>query len=172
VGQAFGVRNCDAFFTAVIASTFDETTGMVSPDLTTVSEIITNIRARAAVAGRQIGVYTNVNVICRPSQKEAMDYYRYVLDENADWEAVDAQLRMFGIPRDLNSPAYIEHRKRMIRWVPFIGDPDYVASLFERLSGVGFDGIGLTIVNYLDELPYLRAEVFPRLEKAGLRRPA
>jgi hypothetical protein len=24
-------------------------------------------------------------------------------------------------------------------------------------------------VNYLDELPYLRAEVVPRLEKAGLR---
>ena len=171
IGQAFGVRNCDAFFTAVIASTFDEATGMVSPDLGTVSEIITNIRARAAAAGRQIGVYTNVNVICRATQKEAMEYYRYVLEENADWEAVDAQLQQFGIPRDLHSAEYMAHRKRMIRWVPFIGDPDYVAGLFERLSSVGFDGVGLTLVNYLDELPYLRAEIFPRLEKAGLRLP-
>jgi hypothetical protein len=29
----------------------------------------------------------------------------------------------------------------------------------------------MTIVNYLDELPYLRAEIIPRLEKAGLRAP-
>jgi len=34
-----------------------------------------------------MGVYTNVNVICRPTQKEAIEYYRYVLEENADWEA-------------------------------------------------------------------------------------
>lgn len=169
IGQDFGVRNCDAFFTAVRASEFDERTGVVTPDIAGVTDIVNSIRGRAAGVGREIGVYTNVNVICRPTQKEAIEYYRYVLDENADWEAVDNQLQQQGVERDLDSPAYRAQRRRAIRQFPFIGDPDHVAGLFQTLSEIGFDGIGMTIVNYLDELPYLRAEVVPRLEKAGLR---
>jgi alkanesulfonate monooxygenase SsuD/methylene tetrahydromethanopterin reductase-like flavin-dependent oxidoreductase (luciferase family) len=171
IGQDFGVRNCDAFFTAARASEFDEKTGVVTPDVAAVAETVNSLRARATAAGRTMGVYTNVNVICRPTQKEAIDYYRYVLDENADWEAVDAQLQFTGIEKDLNSPAYLAHRQRAIRQFPFIGDPDRVAGLFQTLSEVGFDGIGMTIVNYLDELPFLRQEVLPRLENAGLRLP-
>jgi hypothetical protein len=30
----------------------------------------------------------------------------------------------------------------------------------------------VSFVNYLDELPYFCAEVLPRLERLGLRRPA
>jgi hypothetical protein len=44
-----------------------------------------------------MGVYANVNVICRPTQKEAIEYYRCVLEENADWEAVDNQLQQQGV---------------------------------------------------------------------------
>jgi hypothetical protein len=29
----------------------------------------------------------------------------------------------------------------------------------------------VSLVNYADELPYFRAEVLPRLERAGLRSP-
>jgi dimethylsulfone monooxygenase len=171
IGQDFGVRNCDAFFTAVRASEFDAQSGIVTPDVAGVKNIVDSLRGRAAAVGRTMGVYTNVNVICRPTQKEAIEYYRYVLDEHADWEAVDAQLQQQGIARDPASPTYLAHRQRAIRQFPFIGDPDTVAGLFKTLSDVGLDGIGMTIVNYLDELPYLRAEIIPRLEKAGLRAP-
>jgi FMNH2-dependent dimethyl sulfone monooxygenase len=169
IGQDFGIRNCDAFFTAVRASEFDEQTGVVTPDVAGIAQIVDSLRSRAAAAGRTIGIYTNVNVICRPTQKEAIEYYRFVLDENADWEAVDAQLLQQGIARDLDSPAYLAHRQRAIRQFPFIGDPDHVAALFQTLSEVGLDGIGMTMVNYLDELPFFRAEIIPRLEHAGLR---
>jgi dimethylsulfone monooxygenase len=169
IGQDFGIRNCDAFFTAVRASEFDEESGIVTPDVTGIVQIVDSLRSRAAAAGRTIGIYTNVNVICRQTQKEAIEYYRFVLDENADWAAVDAQLQQQGIERDLDSPAYLAHRQRAIRQFPFIGDPDHVAALFRTLSEVGLDGIGMTMVNYLDELPFLRAEIIPRLEHAGLR---
>ena len=33
----------------------------------------------------------------------------------------------------------------------------------------GFDGIGFSFVNFLDELPYFADEVLPRLERLGLR---
>lgn len=171
VGQDFGVRNCDAFFTAMRASQFDEKTGVVIPDVSGVKAIVDSLRARAAAAGREIGVFTNVNVICRKTQKEAIDYYRYVLEENADWAAVDAQLQQQGIAY-ADTPEYLAHRRRAIRQFPFIGSADYVAELFVTMSAAGFDGIGMTIVNYIDELPFLCSEVLPRLEKAGLRVPA
>jgi dimethylsulfone monooxygenase len=171
VGQDFGVRNCDAFFTAVRASSFDEKTKVVTPDVAGVKQIVDSLRSRAAKAGREIGVYTNVNVICRPTQQEAIDYYRYVLEENADWSAVDAQLQQQGIPY-AETPEYAAHRRRAIRQFPFIGSAETVAGLFEQMSAAGFDGIGMTIVNYINELPYLCSDVLPRLEKAGLRIPA
>jgi FMNH2-dependent dimethyl sulfone monooxygenase len=36
---------------------------------------------------------------------------------------------------------------------------------------MGFDGLALTFVNYLDELPYFGEAVLPRLEHLGLRQP-
>jgi FMNH2-dependent dimethyl sulfone monooxygenase len=171
VGQDFGVRNCDAFFTAVQASEFDEKTGIITPDVTKAAGIVNSLRGRCAAVGRDMKVYTNVNVICRPTQKEAIDYYRYALEENADWDAVDGQLQERGIAKDLNSPEYMKKRQTSIRHFPFIGSPDRVAELFKTMSDAGFDGIGMTLVNYIDELPLFRAEVLPRLEKMGLRLP-
>jgi len=170
VGQAFAVRNCDGFFTVVKSSDFDERTGVVTPDVPVVADVVRRVRERATTIGRDIGVYSNVNVICRPTQKEALEYYRYVLDENADWPAVDNQIRtQQGVVPDPSSPSYLEKRQRAIRQFPLIGDPDRVANLLTTLSEVGFDGIAITVVNYLGELPYIYDEVLPRLEAAGLR---
>jgi alkanesulfonate monooxygenase SsuD/methylene tetrahydromethanopterin reductase-like flavin-dependent oxidoreductase (luciferase family) len=170
IGQEFAVRNSDSFFTSIKNSEFDEATGVVTPDLDVVAGIVRDVRARAAAVGREISVYTNVQMICRPTQKEAMDYYRYALDENADWPAIDNEIRVrTGIEPDPASPAHLERRQRQIRQFPVIGDPDRVAGLLATLSEIGFDGIGITMVNYLDELPYFCDAVLPRLEAAGLR---
>ena len=56
--------------------------------------------------------------------------------------------------------------------VPIIGDPDTVAQALIELSRAGLTGIAVSLVNYADELPYFAAEVLPRLERVGLRRPA
>lgn len=172
-GQEYAVRNSDAFFTSIKSSTFDEATGVVTPDLAVVAEIVRGVRARAAEFGREISVYTNAQIICRPTQKEALDYYRYALEENADWPAVDNEINVrAGIDADPRSPGHQERRRRQIRQFPLIGDPDYVAGLLITLNQLGFDGIGMTMINYLDELPFICDEVLPRLEAAGLRAPA
>jgi alkanesulfonate monooxygenase SsuD/methylene tetrahydromethanopterin reductase-like flavin-dependent oxidoreductase (luciferase family) len=44
-----------------------------------------------------------------------------------------------------------------------------VAGELERLHSVGFDGLVLNFVNYLEELPYFAQEVLPRLERQALR---
>lgn len=171
-GQAFAVRNADAFFTSAKSSEFDEKTGVVTPDIAAVTGNLERVREKAAAVGRNIGVFCNVNVICRPTQREAMDYYTYVLEENADWDAVDGQIFAGGTKKDLSSPAYMKQRTTAIRQFPLIGDPDRVANLLISLNESGFDGIGLTFVNYLNDLPYFHQEVIGRLEHAGLRVPA
>ena len=53
--------------------------------------------------------------------------------------------------------------------IPIVGDPDTVAAEIDRIAKVGLRGIGVSFVNYLDEFPYFRDEVLPRLERLGLR---
>jgi dimethylsulfone monooxygenase len=171
IGRAFALRNCDAFFTSVRASHFDGETGLITLAIDQLSTTLLDVRAKAAALGRQIGIFTNVNIICKPTAKEAMEYYRYVLEENADWDAIDGQITAGGTVKDLENPAYLARRQNHIRQFPLIGDPDRVAELLGTLSRVGFDGIGITTVNFIDDFPLLRDAVLPRLEAAGLRTP-
>ena len=167
-GQAFAIRNCDAFFTAVRQSDIDAD-ALVTPNLTGIAEVVRNL-AGAAELGREIGVYTNVNLICRPTRREAIDYYEHALINSAEWAAIHEQTLLMG-KLDVNSAEYRLAQQSFIRKIPAIGDPDMVANLLIGLSELGFDGVGITMVNYLDELPLLCDEVLPRLEKAGLRSP-
>ena len=50
-----------------------------------------------------------------------------------------------------------------------IGEPDLVAQELARLHAVGFDGLALNFVDYLEELPYFAQEILPRIERLGLR---
>ena len=53
--------------------------------------------------------------------------------------------------------------------VPIVGDPDSVTRDIAQLAGLGLNGIAVSFVNYLDELPFFCAEVLPRLARFGLR---
>ena len=44
------------------------------------------------VAGRALGLFTVGVITCKPTKKEAEDYYHYSIVEHADWSAVDAIL--------------------------------------------------------------------------------
>jgi FMNH2-dependent dimethyl sulfone monooxygenase len=169
-GQAFAIRNCDAYFTGVRMSSFDETSGVMVPAIDQAREHVDAVRAKAAAIGREIGVFTRAEIACRPTQKEAADYYRYCVEEMADWDAVDFQMKISS--RNTltpEMPGYIEARKQHLHGFPLVGDPDRVAGMLATLSAGGFDGIGMSFINYLDELPYFRDEVLPRLERLGLR---
>jgi FMNH2-dependent dimethyl sulfone monooxygenase len=172
-GQSFAIRNCDAYFTGVRMSSFDEASGVMVPAVAQAREHVDAVRAKAAALGREIGVFTRAEITCRPTQNEAAEYYRYWVEEMADWDAVDFQMKISNrttITPDM--PGYIEARKQHIHGFPLVGDPDRVAAMLATLSEAGFDGVGLSFVDYLGELPYFRDEVLPRLERLGLRRPA
>ena len=167
VGQAFALRNCDAFFTATASSrqSIEENARRVA-----------EIKQEARALGREIEVYTVGQMICRPTQMQAADYYQYAIIENADWDAVERMLELKDITRANHSPAEYEAKRRYfaghaIGGYPFIGTPDKVAGELADLSRAGVRGIAFSFVNYLAEFPYFRDEVLPRLERLGVRQP-
>jgi FMNH2-dependent dimethyl sulfone monooxygenase len=157
VGQAFALRNCDAFFVATAGS---------RTSLAGNAAKVAEVKAAAAKLGRQIEV--------RPTQQEADDYYRHVNIDNADWGAIDGMLANKSItPETIGSEEYEKKRRyfaaNAIGGYPFVGTPDRVAEELAMISQAGVRGIGLSFVNYLAEVPYFCDEVLPRLQRAGLR---
>jgi alkanesulfonate monooxygenase SsuD/methylene tetrahydromethanopterin reductase-like flavin-dependent oxidoreductase (luciferase family) len=162
-GQAFAIRNCDALFSTIAHGiSLEETAAHVR-----------RVRAAAREASRAIGVYTVGVVTCRPTLREAEQYYRNAILDHADWDAVDNILAMRGVSAQTCAPDEFrrrrEHQANGMGGLPLVGDPDAVAEGLSRLAALGLAGIAISFVNYLDELPYFCAEVVPRLERLGLR---
>jgi alkanesulfonate monooxygenase SsuD/methylene tetrahydromethanopterin reductase-like flavin-dependent oxidoreductase (luciferase family) len=164
-GQAFALRNCDAFFTATSAS---------RTSLEANAKKVADVKSEARALGREIEVYTIGQVICRPSQKEADDYYRHANIECADWSAIERMLALRDITPQNTAPAdYAAKRQyfasHAVGGYPFVGTPDRVAEELATISRAGVRGIAISFVNYLNDLPYFRDEVLPRLQRMGLR---
>ena len=164
-GRAFAIRNCDAFFTTASRESVQET-----------QQKVREIKDEASALGRDLEVYTVGVVTCRPSMKEAQDYYHYAAVERADWSAVDCIMAIKGLtPQSMGQEAFEQRRAQYANGmggVPIVGDPDHVAGQLARLNESGLRGIALSMVNYAEELPYFAQEVLPRLEKLGVRAPA
>jgi FMNH2-dependent dimethyl sulfone monooxygenase len=165
-GQSFAIHNCDALFSNVSNGiSFDETARHVA-----------NVRASARQDGREIGVYTVGVVTCRPTIREAQDYWHHCVVDNADWRAVDNILAMKNVTPDKHPPQEFQrirdHQANGMGGLPLVGDPDSVAQQMAQLAAAGLTGIAVSFVNYLDELPYFCAEILPRLARLGLRERA
>jgi dimethylsulfone monooxygenase len=165
-GQAFALRNCDAFFTATAGS---------RTSLEGNARRVEEIKSTARTFGRDIEVYTVGQVICRPSQREAENYYRHAIIDNADWGAVEQMLKMRNItPQNFSPDEYAAKRQyfagNAIGGYPFVGTPDKVAEELAGLSDAGLRGIALSFVDFFGELPYFCEEVLPRLARLGVRR--
>ncbi len=162
VGRAFAIRNCDAFFTQASRTSNDET-----------AERVKAAKDEATAQGRELDVYAVGVITCKPTQKEADEYYHHCTIENADWSAVDGILGKKNI-----SPATVgeeefqrqrHHYAHGLGGLLMVGDPDRIAQTLADLNRAGLRGIGFSFVNYLKELPYFCDEVLPRLERMGVR---
>jgi alkanesulfonate monooxygenase SsuD/methylene tetrahydromethanopterin reductase-like flavin-dependent oxidoreductase (luciferase family) len=167
-GQAFALRNCDAFFT---------TTGAARISLAGAAQRVEEVKGKARALGRDIEVFTVGQVVCRPRQDEAEEYYRHALVDNADWGAVDGMLALRNITPQTVSPEEFAAKRHYfaanaIGGYPFVGTPDKVADELANLGRAGLRGIAVSFVNYLRELPYFCDEVLPRLTRMGLRQAA
>ena len=90
--------------------------------------------------------------------------------------AIDGMLSIKNVtPKTIGEEEYKKKRvyfqTKALGGYPFVGTPDRIADEFAILSRAGIRGIAFSLINYLDELPYIRDEVLPRLARAGVRAP-
>ena len=167
-GRAFAIHHADMHFD-----------GVQLPEESI--ERIAETRRLARAADREIQVWTPIGIVCRPTRGEAEEFTRYIID-HADMAAVGHLIelqRQDARGRDDREAAHrrsgegpIERRVLARGNFCAIGEPDWVAHQLVRLRNVGFDGLVLNFVNYLDEFPYFVQEVLPRLERLGVRAKA
>jgi alkanesulfonate monooxygenase SsuD/methylene tetrahydromethanopterin reductase-like flavin-dependent oxidoreductase (luciferase family) len=177
-GQAFAMRNCDAFFTSTgrqrMVAAGTEQAANEQTIMEGVKRQVAAIKADGRRFGRDIEVYTVGQVICRPTRRAAEEYHHYANVERADWGAIEHMLALKNITPQNTAPQEFEAKRTMmassgIGGYPFVGTPDEVAADFAGLSRAGFRGLAVSFVNYLQDGPYFCAEVLPRLERMGLR---
>jgi alkanesulfonate monooxygenase SsuD/methylene tetrahydromethanopterin reductase-like flavin-dependent oxidoreductase (luciferase family) len=160
-GRAFAAQNADCLFMHLV-------------DETTLADEIAAIRADARQTGRtdRIGVFSSGHVVCRPTQKEAEEYYEYYAVEKADQRSVETLMKTRAEGRSLSPGKAAQNRRLLASGIgtfAIVGSPDFVANKFHQLSNAGLDGMAFGLVNYLDELPLFAAEVLPRMERLGIR---
>jgi alkanesulfonate monooxygenase SsuD/methylene tetrahydromethanopterin reductase-like flavin-dependent oxidoreductase (luciferase family) len=150
--------------------------GVRSPEAS--AERVADTKRSAEERGRRVQVWTPVGIICRPTQAEA-DAYLDRCVAHADWgalghlselHAADARGRTDeeGVLRR-SGEGTVERQVLARGSYCAVGTPDVVAGELVRLHAAGFDGLVLNFVNYLEEFPYMVAEVLPRLAELGLR---
>jgi FMNH2-dependent dimethyl sulfone monooxygenase len=159
-GRDFAARAADCLFTTFIE--IEAGRGQIA-----------DMRQRAAVMGREVGVFTTCHVVCRPSQQEAEDYYEHYAVAMEDTAAADFYMgnkEKYSYSHDPET--YRWHRKRFVGGAgtyPLVGTPRRIAEELVAISAAGFAGVAISFVNYKDELPYFIATVLPLLRRAGLR---
>jgi alkanesulfonate monooxygenase SsuD/methylene tetrahydromethanopterin reductase-like flavin-dependent oxidoreductase (luciferase family) len=134
-----------------------------------------DLRNAGRVMGRDVGLFTNIGVVCRPTQKEAEEYHHFYAVEHADTEAC----RIMMVERGIDTDDISEEDRRRFHMraatangaTPVVGDPDSVAEQLAKLSEAGADAVAVGLPNYLKDLPIIVEEVLPRLEHRGLRQP-
>jgi dimethylsulfone monooxygenase len=158
-GRKFAARHADCLF-------------MTIKELDTLAAEIAAVRATTAEHPRPVGVFASGHLVCRPTRKEAEEYYHYLVYEMGDWEAAEhlAKLRTGGRETPFNTMKSL--KERLISGVgtyPVIGSYDDAAAAFKTMSDAGLDGIALGLVNFVNDTPALRDEVIPRMERLGIR---
>ncbi|MDC0033301.1 LLM class flavin-dependent oxidoreductase [Alphaproteobacteria bacterium] len=156
-GLAFAGRHADCLFTSV--RELDELSGKIGE--------LQSVRPADSA-----GIYASGHLICKPTRKEADEYYHYIVYEMGDWEAAEHTVKIRTRGGSTSGEKLDQMKEVIISGTGthcVRGSYDDVAEHFKFLSECGLDGIALGLVNYIGDFPPLRDEVIPRLQRLGLR---
>ena len=170
-GRDFAAQAADALFTNM--TELDQAPAMLDM-----------IAQYCAPYGRRLSVFAMSHVVCRPTRREAEEFFHYFAEEMADAEGQAYYRRNRGatvgsgkavIARPFENRFTRAGDKKYLGaypgTYPFVGTPDDIAEEMARMSAAGLAGASVAFLDYLKEIPYFIAEVLPRLERLGLRAP-
>jgi alkanesulfonate monooxygenase SsuD/methylene tetrahydromethanopterin reductase-like flavin-dependent oxidoreductase (luciferase family) len=158
-GRAFAAQNADCLFTAI-------------PNLDDGPATIAYFRAQAP-DGQLRNIFSSAHLMYRRTRKEAQDYHHYIVHDMGDWEAAEYAANFRGKRAGTWMSAEKDLQARLIlgSGYPIIGSYDDAVETFQKMADLGLDGLALGLINYIDDLPHIRDEILPRIERVGLRLP-
>ncbi len=164
-GQHFAAKYADMAFLTIDSNDLEKTR----------AHIDSYRRLAREEYGRELQIWCNAYVVQRETQKEADDYVHHYVVERGDDEALDTLLSIQNIQRQQLLQQELERRRFNVKagWggFPLVGTPDRIVERLLAVKAIGIDGVLLNWVEYVAGMRLWRADVAPRLEQAGLRRP-
>ena len=161
-GRAFAIAKCDILFTMFSKT---EISRRQNDDLLAQAE---------ALGRRHCCVYTAAHAVVRETRSEAEDYYEYYAVAEADKKAAQGFIEKLGASSPKVSALQRAQVKRIAGGAgtfPLIGSVKDVVEQLVEVKKSGFQGIGISFVDYLVEVPFFAKNVLPHLRKAGVARP-
>lgn len=136
---------------------------------------VDTLRAAAREVGREIEVWSGIWMLCRDTEEEAQREYRRILIEQGDLGLID-NLPPAVVPDFSQMPPEQAEAIKAKLLAGFgslhlVGTPEQIADGLQSMLDIGLDGVVLTCVNYLDDIPQFVEKVMPVLEQRGLRHP-
>ena len=137
---------------------------------------VQQLRENANKADREdLALWAGVHIVCKDTEKEALEYVNYVVEEKGDWESAARykQILESGDARSINFDDFKgdESVKAFMRagLVPLVGTPEMIVEGLQKLSDAGITGVCTGLVDYDEGLDRLHEQIFPLMSSAGLR---
>ena len=169
-GRDFAATAADALF--INMTEIDQAPGLLA-----------DVKALTERHGRPLSVFTMSHVVCRPTRREAEEFFHYFAEEHADVDGQAYYRRQRGAKAGTSTGEQVARPfvNRLQRATgkkfdggypgafPLVGTPDDVAGELAGIANAGLAGTSIAFLDYLKEIPYFVTEVLPRLERLGLR---
>jgi dimethylsulfone monooxygenase len=123
--------------------------------------------------GRDILVCCGGWIICRDTEREAQEYYDYVIRQKGDRRSAEATLAEM-IPnshsiRGLARDTLLERLMAGFFGLPLVGTPQQIVERMKQASDAGIDGLAISWVDYHQGLSQYTDKIRPLMIEAGLR---
>src|SRR5262245_41091004 len=125
--------------------------------------------------GRDIRVWTLVNIVQGETEKEAQDFYEYYVHQKGDWEAAKNVVETFMLEVNARNipPERIKPMQELFiaGWGGFtvIGTKEKIVDTLLALSRTGLDGVLLCWPRFEQGMREFRDVTYPLVQQAGLR---
>ena len=165
-GRHFAARHCDLVYTVVRGGG-------------TINDYRAHVEAYRRLArdeyGRDIRVWSLVNIVEGETEKDARSYYDYYVRQKGDWQAARNVVETFA--HDANARNLTPEQMTLIQegmiasWGGYnlIGTRDQIVDGLAAMSRAGLDGILLSWPRFEQDMRRFQAETYPLLQQAGLR---
>jgi FMNH2-dependent dimethyl sulfone monooxygenase len=166
-GRHFAAKYCDLVYTVIRTGGLDECRAHVQA----------YHRLAREEYGREVRVWTLVNIVQGGTEQEARDLYDHYVHQKGDWDAAKNMIDTFML--EINARNVPAERIKPLQeafiqgWggLPVIGTKEQVVDALLALSRSGLDGVLLAWPRFEQGMREFRDVTYPLVKHAGLRDP-